>query len=45
MPDDRLDRLSALTSDLVGCEFVNILLCDSKLTDVSCDRRHRPLDA
>ena len=29
--DDRLDRLSALTSDLVGCEFVNILLCDSKL--------------
>jgi hypothetical protein len=29
--DDRLDRLSALTCELVGCEFVNILLCDTKL--------------
>jgi signal transduction histidine kinase len=28
--DDRLDRLTALTCDLVGCEFVNILLCDPK---------------
>jgi signal transduction histidine kinase len=28
--DDRLDRLSALTCDLVGCEFVNVLLCDLK---------------
>jgi signal transduction histidine kinase len=28
--DDRLDRLSALTCDLVGSEFVNILLCDAK---------------
>jgi signal transduction histidine kinase len=29
--EDRLDRLCALTSDLVGCEFVNILICDPKL--------------
>ncbi|HEY5935336.1 MAG TPA: GAF domain-containing protein, partial [Kofleriaceae bacterium] len=28
--DDRLDRLSALACDLVGSEFVNILLCDPK---------------
>ncbi len=28
--DDRLDRLAALTCDLVGCEFLNILLCDAK---------------
>ncbi len=28
--DDRLDRLAALTGDLVGCEFINILLCDDK---------------
>ena len=28
--DDRLDRLSTLACDLVGCEFVNILLCDPK---------------
>ena len=28
--DDRLDRLAALACDLVGCEFVNILLCDAK---------------
>jgi signal transduction histidine kinase len=28
--DDRLDRLSALACDLVGAEFVNILLCDPK---------------
>ncbi len=28
--DDRLDRLSALTCDLVGCEFVNVVLCDLK---------------
>jgi signal transduction histidine kinase len=29
--DDRLDRLTGLASELVGCEFVNILLCDLKL--------------
>jgi signal transduction histidine kinase len=28
--DDRLDRLSALTCDLIGCDFVNVLLCDPK---------------
>lgn len=28
--DDRLDRLSALTCELVGCEFINIVLCDPK---------------
>ena len=28
--DDRLDRLSALTCDLVGCEFINIVLRDPK---------------
>jgi signal transduction histidine kinase len=28
--DDRLDRLAALTCELVGCEFVNVLLCDAK---------------
>jgi signal transduction histidine kinase len=28
--EDRLDRLAALTCDLVGSEFINILLCDGK---------------
>ncbi|MCC6765804.1 MAG: GAF domain-containing sensor histidine kinase [Deltaproteobacteria bacterium] len=29
--DDRLERLTGLTCDLVGCEFINIVLCDPKL--------------
>ncbi len=28
--EDRLDRLTALACELVGCEFVNVLLCDAK---------------
>src|SRR5262249_33411736 len=40
--DDRLDRLSTLACDLVGCDFVNVLLSDPKhqtfRVTAGCDR-------